>query len=350
MNEKYIKEEAIGNVGILKVSADLQKLIDYLHYKVGATEWSGILFYKLTKGNIDTLKDLEFTAEFLYPMNIGSHTYTEFEYTGEIMKAYDIHEQGMEQSTGLVHSHNNFNTFFSGTDQQELKDNAMLYNYYVSLIVNFAHMYCAKIAIPTETEVVSKSWFKNTLGKLIPITRQAKESILLIGDLKVVIDNEVSAPKWIETRIVELEKSKKESMVVKTAFGLPSTYTNYKRYADDDIDFRDFSSKAFVEKTPKVISPTKFLIAIINLNEKIDLSLFDSFNLLKDLTDKELDQFEAALDSNIEIIHDNLYGSNAEYRTHCIDALAVLVKHSNIYNNTPVFDILDSVLSEYATI
>ena len=98
-----MKEETIGNIGTLKISKNLQKIIDYLHYKVGATEWSGILFYKLTKGNIDKLKDLEFTADFLYPMNIGSSTYTEFDYNSDIINAYDVYSNGIEESTGLVH-------------------------------------------------------------------------------------------------------------------------------------------------------------------------------------------------------------------------------------------------------
>lgn len=93
----------IGKVGKLVITPRLKNIIDALHSEVGSTEWSGILFYKKTQGNIQDLKDLEFVADFIYPMNIGSSTYTEFEYTGEINKAYDLYEPGLESSTGLSH-------------------------------------------------------------------------------------------------------------------------------------------------------------------------------------------------------------------------------------------------------
>lgn len=99
----FTNELNIGDVGILKITPRLQKLIDYLHYKVGSTEWSGILFYKLTKGSIKNLKNLEFTADFVYPMNIGSSVYTEFDYNSDVIDAYDVYPEGEEMSTALVH-------------------------------------------------------------------------------------------------------------------------------------------------------------------------------------------------------------------------------------------------------
>ena len=42
-------------------------------------------------------------------------------------------------------------SFFSGTDTEELLTNADKYYYYLSLIVNFDGNYCAKIAFPSET-------------------------------------------------------------------------------------------------------------------------------------------------------------------------------------------------------
>lgn len=95
----------IGVIGKITITDKLQKIIDRLHREVGSTEWSGMLFYKLKSGNIADFKNLEFESEFLYPMNIGSSVYTEFEYTGEIMKAYDLYQDGIESSCGLIHSH-----------------------------------------------------------------------------------------------------------------------------------------------------------------------------------------------------------------------------------------------------
>ena len=48
---------------------------------------------------------------------------------------------------GHCHSHNTMPTFFSGTDDSELRDNAPNHNIYVSLIVNNRNENCAKIAV-----------------------------------------------------------------------------------------------------------------------------------------------------------------------------------------------------------
>ncbi len=52
-------------------------------------------------------------------------------------------------------------TFFSGTDMQELHDNAGAHNYYLSLIVNHKSEFCAKIAITAQIDIpVRKSKYK----------------------------------------------------------------------------------------------------------------------------------------------------------------------------------------------
>lgn len=102
---KIVKKEVynIGTIGKLIITEDVQKAIDQLHSMVGAIEWSGMLFYKLIQGNIQNPKDLVFQTVFLYPMDIGSHTYTEFDYNEEALKAFDLCEEALEVNRGLVH-------------------------------------------------------------------------------------------------------------------------------------------------------------------------------------------------------------------------------------------------------
>jgi hypothetical protein len=108
---KKAKEVNIGNIGELIITKDLQKIIDYLHFKVKNTEWSGVLFYKLIEGDIKDLKNLKFKADFMYPMNIGNAAFTSFEYTGDLMNAYDVYEDGMESTMGLIHTHHSMSKF-----------------------------------------------------------------------------------------------------------------------------------------------------------------------------------------------------------------------------------------------
>ena len=44
------KEQDLGTIGKIVLNQDIIDIIDKLHYKVGSTEWSGILFYKLEFG------------------------------------------------------------------------------------------------------------------------------------------------------------------------------------------------------------------------------------------------------------------------------------------------------------
>jgi hypothetical protein len=336
------QKEDIGNVGKLIITKPLQKIIDYLHYKVGSTEWSGILFYKLIQGNIDTLKDLVFEATFLYPMNIGSSAYTEFDYNGEVVNAYDLFEEGIEQSTGLVHSHHNMTAFFSGTDDSELMDNASNYNYYLSLVVNFAHDYAAKLAVPVKSKAVIESSFKNTQGKIVSISRVKEEETILLGSLTVEIEGETTESKWLEDRVAKL----KEVKVV--------TYPNYSgNYMKEFGDFYKLD-RAFTpthEEIPVVkVTAEKFLTCLIACNSMTVLTLNSALVSLKAKKKKELEMYEEALDSNVEIIHENLYGNMDDFQRHCLDALNVLHDKGAEFSDTEGFDILNQTLCSYVSL
>lgn len=360
----FTREESIGIIGTLKVTKNLQQIIDRLHYKVGATEWSGILFYKLTKGNINQLKDLEFTADFLYPMNIGSHTYTEFNYSGEIINAYDLYEPGLESSTGLIHSHNNFSTFFSGEDQGELKTNAGMYNYYISLIVNFAHDYCAKIAFPSKTNVTSEYWVKDNNGKLFKRKSVKEESTILIGDLNVIIEDDVVTPEWLNSRIEALELKKKQvvattsvtSYTQKRLRGLDSGYIQRSNNYYDDIDWKpdifkqreDFSSYKSKSETSNFSKSQEFLAALIYLDTCKNGNIAEGLKNLENCDSTQMDEFESALDANFEIIHQNVYGSIIQLEKHTLQVLTDLMDYQEEYGLTQGYQIINEIVGSYA--
>lgn len=96
----------LGKIGKIIITDRLKKQINYYHKENPGKEWSGILFFKHTGGNIEDLKNIEFTATDAYIMDIGSETFTKFEMDKEIVKAYDvIGDENLESLTGLVHSH-----------------------------------------------------------------------------------------------------------------------------------------------------------------------------------------------------------------------------------------------------
>jgi hypothetical protein len=356
----FTREVDLGKIGTLRITQNLQKLIDYLHYKVGATEWSGILFYKLVKGDIKDLKNLEFVADFVYPMNIGSSVYTEFDYNSEVIEAYDVYPEGIEMDTALIHSHHSMSTFFSGTDSEEIKDNASHYNYYVSLIVNFAHEYCAKIAFPSKTEVVSKFSVRDNFGKFFTRNSKKEENTILIGNLDIVIENEVEKPEWVEKRIEVLEEKKKKANKVKLSFTSDNQFPQYGRNSrifNDDFDYPDVQStfKKDWKHQPEVKGidyrnkSSNFLSALVNLDPKnINSDLANVLTDLNKMADDEIELYEDSLDSNIKIIHQHIYKDDLNLKKHCLEALLELSSLEVIFGDTEIYNIITNILGQYA--
>jgi proteasome lid subunit RPN8/RPN11 len=118
----------------LYISDRAEAQIKYLCNQINEVEWSGVLFYSV-KG-VFGKPSFKVTLEYILPMNKGSHAYTEFEYDNSVVEFMMEHPEAMEWKQGLIHSHNNMSAYFSGTDVEELMDNASQHNYYLSVVVN----------------------------------------------------------------------------------------------------------------------------------------------------------------------------------------------------------------------
>ena len=126
----------------LKIQAELLKKIEYVCKKVPSLEWSGVLFYK-TEGSFEE-NNLVLTAVDMVVQDIGSAGATEFEITTDVAY-YIVMNELADCQMGLIHSHNNMHTFFSGTDQSTLLQEGLDRNHFLSLIVNNAGVYTAKV-------------------------------------------------------------------------------------------------------------------------------------------------------------------------------------------------------------
>lgn len=141
----------------LLVPKKVEEKIRYLCRKFPSLEWSGILFYTHT-GNFED-NNLEIHCEDIYPMDLGSATFTTFKNDETIASYIADNIELFNCDMGLVHSHNQMSCFFSGTDTATLQSEGNDTNCFVSLIVNNAGTYCAAITrkIQRKTEVVTKS-------------------------------------------------------------------------------------------------------------------------------------------------------------------------------------------------
>ena len=341
-----MKSQEIGKIGKITISKEIEASINYLHKVVGATEWSGILFYSLQSGDIKKLKDLEFKVEMIYPMNIGSSAYTEFDYNSEVMNAYDIREDLITYNSGLCHSHHRLGfTTFSGTDQSELIDNCKNFNYYVSLIVDFTKDWHCKIAFPTKTKTNKEYTLKDNNGKLIKAKSSVEEELALIGELEVEFENAVIVDKWLEDRMVELKKQKEAK---------PAVVTYNSSYNNPNFDFSTTRTQQPTVysnwKPANVVTPKEFLASIINLDEQYrNLDIVSSIASLE-LNEVDKDDYNDMMIEKLEEIHDSLYKSAFSLKFHCKQALQELDKNQQLFGDMEYYNIIKENLEIYAEV
>lgn len=135
----------------------VEEKIRYLLRKFPSTEWSGVLFTKHTGSFEDN--DLVITCEDIYPMDLGSSTYTEFNMSEDVATYMAENIELFDCELQLVHSHHQMSCTPSGTDLNTLREEGNERNCFVSLIVNNAGKYYAAVTrkVQTKSEVTIKN-------------------------------------------------------------------------------------------------------------------------------------------------------------------------------------------------
>jgi proteasome lid subunit RPN8/RPN11 len=173
------------------IPAKVENKIRILLNNIYNIEWSGVLFYTYT-GSFEN-NDLVITCEDIYPMNIGNSVYTEFENTPDIA-GYIVDNQLFDCCHGLVHSHHNMNTFFSGTDISTLQSEGNDTVHFVSLIVNNAGEYNAaitrKVKATFEGDMIEE--FKSYDGEVINKTTKTVQQREMIMYNPLIVEIEKS--------------------------------------------------------------------------------------------------------------------------------------------------------------
>ena len=147
---KLIKQKQSYNIVIPK---NVEEKIRHLCSVVHEVEWSGVLFYK-KEGSFEN-NDLKITCVDIFPMDIGSGGFTDFDDTPDIAAYRCEHLELLDEGIyeGLIHSHNNMKAFFSGTDTNTLLEEGTDRNHFVSLIVNNEGSYVAAVTRRIKQEV-----------------------------------------------------------------------------------------------------------------------------------------------------------------------------------------------------
>ena len=139
----------------LIIPAEVERKIRFTCQKVWNTEWSGTLFFT-HEGSFEN-NDLVIRCVDIYIMDIGTQAYTEFDMNPDVIAYMCENPELLDCQMGLIHSHNNMSTFFSGTDTATLKEEGRDRNNFVSLIVNNAGTYTAAITRRIKSKQVMES-------------------------------------------------------------------------------------------------------------------------------------------------------------------------------------------------
>lgn len=125
-------------------------------------EWSGTLFYT-AEGSMEDGTFKVTCVDFL-PMDIGTAGFTQYDESVDVVDYMVQHPELLENGVyqGLIHSHNNMATFFSGTDTNTLLSEGSDTVHFVSLIVNNIGKYTAGVTRKVVREVKAEAHVKYT--------------------------------------------------------------------------------------------------------------------------------------------------------------------------------------------
>lgn len=197
-----------------------------------ATEWSGTLFYD-TEGTLEE-ENFKAIAKDFYVSDVGSSGYTEYEMNPEVI-TYMAEKDLLDCKIALIHSHNNFAAFFSGTDVNTLKQKGAETVHFLSLVVNNAGQYVCRITRQVE-EVVYNSKrarkYKTFNSKVINLSEETIEpkTVVTVDWLDMEVQhNTISAiDVEIQKRYDELVAAKSRNSG--TAFPSVSNGKSYGNY------------------------------------------------------------------------------------------------------------------------
>ena len=206
----------------LIIPEEVEKKIRHICQKIWKDEWSGTLFYK-PEGSFED-GTLAIRCIDIFVMDIGNSTYTEFDMSPDVISYMTENPDLLDCQMGLIHSHNNMSTFFSGTDTNTLKEEGVDRNHFVSLIVNNEGTYTAAITRKFKaTRVIEEHFSYPTFEDTEVVNTKSYEveiEELQWFYLKIQFEKaEESFCEEINARLEEIKKAKKEKAAKTPVYG-----------------------------------------------------------------------------------------------------------------------------------
>lgn len=256
----------------LIIPAEVERKIRFACQKVWSTEWSGTLFFT-HEGSFEN-NDLVIRCVDIYIMDIGTQAYTEFDMNPDVIAYMCENPELLDCQMGLIHSHNNMSTFFSGTDTATLKEEGRDRNNFVSLIVNNAGTYTAAITRRIKSKQVKESVSYEFFGD--GEKHDTKEYVSNADEiewfyLKIENENETFSFPDMAARLEEIKQAKAERAKKVQS---PVYQSSYKPVIANSYGTKAGPANLVKKETkrPKVTQPTLF-------DNADDLPFDDNYNI-----------------------------------------------------------------------
>lgn len=245
----------------LIIPAEVERKIRFACQKVWSTEWSGTLFFT-HEGSFEN-NDLVIRCVDIYIMDIGTQTYTEFDMNPDVIAYMCENPELLDCQMGLIHSHNNMSTFFSGTDTATLKEEGRDRNNFVSLIVNNAGTYTAAITRRVKSKQVKESVSYEFFGD--GEKHDTKEYVSNADEiewfyLKIENENETFSFPDMAARLEEIKQTKAERAEKAKKAQTPTYQGGYKPVIANSYGTEAGLANLVKKEAdkPKVVQPTLF--------------------------------------------------------------------------------------------
>ena len=349
-----------GNIKVTVTEGMINK-IRYICGEFPTKEWSGVLFYDI-KGSLKKPNLIEIKAFDFYPLDLGSASYTEFEYSPDFAAYIARNPLLMDHQMGLIHSHNNMSVFFSGTDTATLQEQAPLYKKFLSIIVNNRMDIVAKLAVYTESDITNNTeiisitnyqdidYTNNKINNNSKITKTYKEKEVWVYDCDIIKEGKEIVDEEFKGAVEDLKTN-----TTKQSFNSPITNTkqpiqrelfkappslnvaNNVKHPDDKVQtfICCLASQNFFYTPIKTYSLKENLMAAMRAVPKtIDKGLYS--NMLECSIDLLLDYLEIHKEEDIIDILDSAY-----------QGLKIIGIHNNKDLSKLVFKVIESTINSY---
>lgn len=349
-----------GNIKVTVTEGMINK-IRYICGEFPSKEWSGVLFYDI-KGSLKKPNLIEIKAFDFYPLDLGSASYTEFEYSPDFAAYIARNPLLMDHQMGLIHSHNNMGVFFSGTDTATLQEQAPLYKKFLSIIVNNRMDIVAKLAVYTEsditnnTEIISTTNYQDIdytnkkINNNSKTTKTFKEKEVWVYDCDIIKEGKETVDEEFRGAVEDLKtnttKQSFNNPVINTKqplqgelFRTSSTFNvvNSVKHPDDKVQtfICCLASQNFFYTPIKTYSLKENLMAAMRAVPKtIDRDLY--VNMLECSLDLLLDYLEIHREEDIIDILDSAY-----------QELKIIGIHNNKDLSGLVFEVIEYTMNSY---